>query len=101
MKNKVMDALEQAHFIMSKYQESLGSTPLTDEEHASFYNIEKVLDELKTDITEKELVNEIEQLILHAEEDSLTYSVLEHARKLVFTYNHPDDYAKYTNANVL
>jgi hypothetical protein len=30
------------------------------------------------------LINEIEQLILHAEEDSLTYSVLEHARKLVF-----------------
>ncbi|HEX6168259.1 MAG TPA: hypothetical protein VFZ33_01105 [Chitinophagaceae bacterium] len=31
-----------------------------------------------------ELVHEIEQLILHAEEDSLTYSVLEHARKLVY-----------------
>jgi len=30
------------------------------------------------------LVNEVEQLILHAEEDSLTYSVLEHARKLLF-----------------
>lgn len=32
------------------------------------------------------LLNEIEQLVLHAEEnDTLTYSVLEHARKLVFT----------------
>jgi len=37
----------------------------------------------------KPLINEIEQLILHAEEDSLDYSVLEHARKLVFTTNHP------------
>ena len=31
------------------------------------------------------LINEVEQLILHAEEDSLDYSVLEHARKLIFT----------------
>lgn len=50
---------------------------------------------------EKELINEIEQLVLHAEEDSLTYSVLEHARKLVFKYTHPKDYAKYTDQNVL
>lgn len=34
---------------------------------------------------EKELINEIEQLILHAEEDSLTYSVLEHARQLILS----------------
>lgn len=45
--------------------------------------------------TEKELIHEVEQLILHAEEDSLTYSVLEHARKLVFKINHPEKYAKY------
>lgn len=52
--------------------------------------------------TEKQLINEIEQLILHAEEDSLTYSVLEHARKLVFKITHPDEYAKYeANTNVL
>lgn len=52
---------------------------------------------------EKELVHEIEQLILHAEEDSLTYSVLEHARKLVFKITHPKEYARYqeTNKDVL
>lgn len=49
---------------------------------------------------EKELIHEIEQLILHAEEDSLDYSVLEHARKLVFKITHPDEYAE-ANANVL
>lgn len=43
---------------------------------------------------EKELIHEIEQLILHAEEDSLDYSVLEHARKLVFRITHPDQYKK-------
>lgn len=48
---------------------------------------------------EKALVHEIEQLILHAEEDSLTYSVLEHARKLVFKITHPDEYARYQEAN--
>jgi len=37
----------------------------------------------------KPLINEIEQLILHTEEDSLDYSVLEHARKLVFIVNNP------------
>ena len=31
-----------------------------------------------------ELEDEVTQLILHAEEDTLTYSVLEHARKLIF-----------------
>lgn len=53
--------------------------------------------------TEKELVHEVEQLIIHAEEDSLTYSVLEHARKLVFKITHPDEYARYqkTNTDVL
>lgn len=45
--------------------------------------------------TEKELAYELEQLILHAEEDSLSYSVLEHARKLVFKITHPDEYAKH------
>lgn len=52
---------------------------------------------------EKLLVHEIEQLILHAEEGSLTYSVLEHARKLVFKINHPEEYARYqeTDTNVL
>lgn len=50
---------------------------------------------------EKELIHEIEQLILHAEEDSLDYSVLEHARKLVFKINHPDEYKRYTDSNVL
>jgi len=30
------------------------------------------------------LIHEVEQLILHAEEDTLDYSVLEHARKLIF-----------------
>lgn len=49
---------------------------------------------------EKELIHEVEQLILHAEEDSLTYSVLEHARKLVFRITHPDEYAE-ANKNVL
>lgn len=39
-----------------------------------------------------ELINEIEQLILHAEEDSLDYTVLEHARKLVFRINSADTY---------
>lgn len=48
---------------------------------------------------EKELIHEIEQLILHAEEDSLTYSVLEHARKLVFKINHPEEYARYQEAD--
>ncbi len=38
-------------------------------------------------VTQQQLVNEIEQLILHAEEGSLDYSVLEHARKLVFTFS--------------
>ena len=33
---------------------------------------------------EMKLVHEVEQLILHAEEDTLDYSVLEHARKLIF-----------------
>ena len=33
------------------------------------------------------LLREIEQLILHAEEGTLDYSVLEHARKLVFCYS--------------
>jgi hypothetical protein len=32
----------------------------------------------------KELINEVEQLIMHAEDGTLDYSVLEHARKLVF-----------------
>lgn len=50
--------------------------------------------------TEKELLNEVEQLILHAEEDSLDYSVLEHARKLVFKISHPKEYAE-ANTNVL
>lgn len=50
--------------------------------------------------TEKELINEVEQLILHAEEDTLDYSVLEHARKLVFKITHPKDYAE-ANTNVL
>lgn len=45
-------------------------------------------------IQQSELINEIEQLIMHAEEDSLDYSVLEHARKLVFRFNHPDEYAE-------
>lgn len=49
---------------------------------------------------EKELIHEIEQLILHAEEDSLDYSVLEHARKLVFRITHPKEYAE-TFKNVL
>lgn len=49
---------------------------------------------------EKKLIHEIEQLILHAEEDSLDYSVLEHARKLVFRVTHPKEYAE-TNQNVL
>jgi len=49
---------------------------------------------------EKELINEIEQLILHAEEDSLDYSILEHARKLIFKINHPKEYEK-TYPNVL
>lgn len=49
--------------------------------------------------TEKELIHEIEQLVLHAEEDSLTYSVLEHARKLVFKITHPDQYARYQEAD--
>jgi hypothetical protein len=49
---------------------------------------------------EKELIHEIEQLILHAEEDSLDYSVLEHARKLVFRISHPKEYAE-ANENVL
>lgn len=40
---------------------------------------------------EKELLHEVEQLILHAEEGSLDYSVLEHARKLVFKTTHPED----------
>lgn len=31
-----------------------------------------------------ELLNEVEQLIMHAEDNTLDYSVLEHARKLVF-----------------
>jgi len=50
--------------------------------------------------TEKELLNEVEQLILHAEEDTLTYSVLEHARKLVFKITHPKEYDE-ANQNVL
>lgn len=49
--------------------------------------------------TEKELIHEVEQLILHAEEDTLSYSVLEHARKLIFKINHPEEYSKYNNAN--
>lgn len=32
----------------------------------------------------RELINEIRKLVLHAEEDSINYSVLEHARKLAF-----------------
>lgn len=50
--------------------------------------------------TEKELLNEVEQLILHSEEDTLDYSVLEHARKLVFKITHPKEYAE-ANTNVL
>lgn len=50
---------------------------------------------------EKDLIHELEQMILHAEEDTLDYSVLEHARKLVFKATHPDEYEKYANANVL
>lgn len=38
-------------------------------------------------ITPRQLAEEIEQLIMHAEDDSLDYSVLEHARKLVFQFN--------------
>lgn len=47
-----------------------------------------------------ELINEVEQLILHAEEDTLDYSVLEHARKLIFRLTHPKEYAE-ANQNVL
>lgn len=32
----------------------------------------------------RELINEIGKLIIHAEQGSIDYSVLEHARKLVF-----------------
>lgn len=55
---------------------------------------------MRTESINTELINEIEQLILHAEEGSLTYSVLEHARKLVFKVTHPNEYNE-TNKNVL
>lgn len=45
------------------------------------------------EIQQSDLIHEIEQLILHAEEDTLDYSVLEHARKLVFRFTHPDEWA--------
>jgi len=35
----------------------------------------------------KALINEIEQLIMHAEDDTLYYSVLEHARKMIYHFN--------------
>lgn len=95
---KIIEVLQGAHLIMSKFQALLGSTPLTDEEHETFYKVENAIKELNDchlTRTETELVNEVDQLILHAEEDSLTYSVLEHARMLVFKINHPADYAKY------
>lgn len=34
----------------------------------------------------KALLNEVEQLIMHAEDGTLDYSVLEHARKMVFHF---------------
>lgn len=61
--------------------------------------MKNILSKMNTEI-EKELVHEIEQLILHAEEDTLNYAVLEHARKLVFRITHPKEYAK-ANPNVL
>lgn len=61
--------------------------------------IEEATLELPKVPSKKELVHEIEQLILHAEEGSLDYSVLEHARKLVFMASHPDEYAKSAQPN--
>lgn len=45
----------------------------------------------------QELINEIEQLILCAEEDKLYYSELEHARKLVFKMTAPKEYNETFN----
>jgi len=61
---------------------------------------EIVIQTEKKSVTNK-LINEVEQLILHAEEGSLDYSVLEHARKLIFEITHPKEYAEANQNDML
>jgi len=53
-----------------------------DNDGIDHFELEKLIATQKA-----ELVSEIEKLIMHAEQNTLGYSVLEHARKLVFTYS--------------
>lgn len=50
---KLLTTLTRAHEMMLKYQDLLGSTPLTEEHHAAFHDIETVIETCKQQLNAK------------------------------------------------
>lgn len=71
MEKELLDALKIAHEFMMKYQDLLGSEPLTEEEHAAFFTVESVIrkaDPIKYPKEDARMVENLKWLGLRKEE---------------------------------